>query len=91
MGGGVFCSRGEWEEEILYKHHRSCFYMALWNSVIDVEYCTNTTLIVHSMQLPTSVSPNDRGGDEDEPPVDSFLAGGRGGGCMCVRERENEG
>lgn len=27
-----------------------------------------------------SVSSNDRGGDEDEPPVDSFLAGGRGGG-----------
>lgn len=49
---------------------------------------TQLTLIVCSMQLPTSVSPNDRGGDEDEPPVDSFLAGGRGGGCLCVCERD---
>ena len=42
------------------------------------------------MQLLTSVSSNDRGGDEDEPPVDSFLAGGRGGGCATERRDKGE-
>ena len=37
--------------------------------------------------LLTSGSPNDRGGDVDEAPADSFLAGGTGGGCRREERR----
>ena len=42
------------------------------------------TSTVH-VHVPTSGSLNERGGLVDEAPFDSFLAGGRGGGCRVKR------
>lgn len=67
MGGGVSC-RGV----------VSCTIEAVCQIVIYSNL--SKTLIPVCDRRFTSCSSNDRGGDDDEPPVDSFLAGGRGGG-----------